>query len=122
MFDFQPHPHLGLILMGGVFAWAGIQHFFHFRHLTGWLASRRWPFPATLLTLGSLLQIAGGGLLIAGVLIPYAAAALIVFTVVANLTLLDFWRQPVESRQTSQNAFTGNIALIGGLLLAACGG
>jgi|GEM_PF-7098717 len=57
-----------------------------------------------------------------GVLIPFAAAALIVFTVVANLTLLDFWRQPPEMRQTSQNAFTGNIALIGGLLLAACGG
>jgi uncharacterized membrane protein YphA (DoxX/SURF4 family) len=99
MFDFQPHPHLGLILMGGVFAWA-----------------------ATLLTLGSLLQIAGGGLLIAGVLIPFSATGLIVFTVVANLTLLDFWRQPGETRQTSQNAFTGNIALIGGLLLAACGG
>jgi len=47
-----------------------------------------------------------------------AALGLIVFTVLASVALLDFWNQPAGSRTAAQNAFTGNIALIGGLILA----
>ena len=118
MLDLQPALHPGLVLMGGMFVWAGVHHFRNFKVLTGWLVSKRWPFPRTLLTLGSILQIVAGALLMAGVLIPVATVSLIVFTVVANVTLLDFWRQPSDTRDTARNAFAGNIALIGGLMLA----
>ena len=109
---------IGLFLIGGVFAWGGVHHFLHFRDLTGWLASRKWPFPALLLAAGSLFQIAAGGMLAFGLYVQPAALGLIAFTVVASVTLLDFWNQPPETRTSAQNAFTANIALIGGLILA----
>lgn len=118
MFEFQHGPQLGLILIGGVFAWGGVHHFLHFRTTAAWLASRKWPAPAVLLTLGSLLQIAGGLALMVGQYVQIAALALILFTVVASVTLLDFWNQPDDARTTAQNGFTANIALIGGLILA----
>lgn len=118
MFEFQHGPQLGLILIGGVFVWAGVHHFLHFRTMTVWLASRKWPAPATLLTLGSLLEITGGLAFIVGQYVQIAALALILFTVVASVTLLDFWNQPIETRTAAQNGFTANIALIGGLILA----
>jgi putative oxidoreductase len=118
MFEFQHGPQLGLILIGGVFVWSGVHHFLQFRTRTAWLASKKWPAPAALLTLGALLEIAGGLALITGQYVQIAALALIVFTVVASVTLLDFWNQTAEARTAAQNAFTGNIALIGGLILA----
>lgn len=118
MFEFHHGPQVGLILIGGVFVWAGVHHFLHFGTMTAWLAGKKWPAPATLLTLGSLLEIAGGLAFIVGFHVPIAAVALIVFTVVASVTLLDFWNQPPETRAAAQNGFTANIALIGGLVLA----
>lgn len=109
---------IGLFLIGAVFAWGGIHHFLHFRDLTGWLGGRKWPFPALMLAAGSLFQIVAGGLLAIGLYVQPAALGLIAFTVVASITLLDFWNQPAETRTSAQNAFTANIALIGGLILA----
>jgi putative oxidoreductase len=122
MLDLTPHPHVGAALIGAVFLWSALQHALNFRARVAMLSGKGWPTPAPLLLAGMGLEVFGGGLLIAGVLMHWAAAALVLFTVVASVTLLDFWRQPAETRHSVQNAFIGNIALIGGLLLAACRG
>lgn len=122
MFDLTPHPHIGAALIGAVFLWSALQHGLNFRARVAMLKSKGWPIPTLLLLAGMGLEIFGGGLLIVGVLLPWAAGALILFTVVASVTLLDFWRQPPETRHAIVNSFVGNIALVGGLLLAACKG
>ena len=120
MFDLSLHPHPGLILIGGVFLLSALSHFREFGPRVAMLSSRGWPAPALLLAAGMALEIVGGGLLILGLLLPIAAGMLILFTVVASVTLLDFWRQPPETRLAARHGFTANVALVGGLLLAAC--
>ena len=56
------------------------------------MAARGFPAPAFLLAAGSVVELVGGLCLILGVGRPYAAAALIAFTIAASLMMLDFWR------------------------------
>lgn len=122
MFDLTLQPHIGAALIGAVFLWSVLQHGLNFRARVAMLKGKGWPAPTLLLLAGMGLETFGGVLLIVGLLLPWAAGALILFTVVASVTLLDFWRQPPEARYAIQNSFIGNIALVGGLLLAACRG
>lgn len=44
--------------------------------------------------------------------------ALIIFTLAASVLALDFWRYSGAERQSIRNAFTINIVVVGGLILA----
>lgn len=109
---------LGALLIGGVFVWAGVEHFVKFGAMTEYLAARQFPAPVVLLAMGSALEIAAGSLLALGIAVPFAAAALVVFTLAANMLLLRFWACEGLERQTLRSAFLVNFAVIGGLLLA----
>jgi len=50
-----------------------------------------------------------------------ASIGLILFTIVASIMLLNFWDMEGPSRESAMNGFLSNIAIIGGLLLAAAG-
>lgn len=110
---------LGFILLGGVFVWAGIEHFCNFRMVSNMLAEKGLPAATLLLASGSIVEIVAGLCLAVGVMRPYAAVALILFTVTASLMALDFWRYSGPERQGLRSAFVINVAVIGGLLLAA---
>ncbi len=114
--------HLGLLLLGGLFVWAGAMHFATFRGVAAMIGERGFPAPAFLLTAGSIVELVGGLSLILGVGGPYAAAALIAFTIAASLMMLDFWRYSGVERQDLRSAFITNTAIVGGLLLAATAG
>lgn len=111
-------PHLGFILLGGVFVWAGLEHFLRFRTIAGQLAEQGFPAPVPLLAAGSLLEIAAGLCVALGFYRPYAPAALVVFTIAASAMVLNFWRYSGQQRQGLRSAFIINFAVIGGLILA----
>lgn len=111
--------HVGLALLGGVFVWAGIDHFLRFREVAASITERALPAPGLMLAAGSVLEIGAGALLTLGIAVPYAAAALAAFTIIATLTMLDFWRHKGEERKAMRNGFAINIAVLGGLLAAA---
>jgi len=71
-----------------------------------------------LLAIASTLEIVAGLCLGAGIARPYAAAFLIVFTAVASVLMLNFWRHSGLERASLRSAFLVNIAVIGGLILA----
>ena len=48
---------LGFILFGGVFVWAGLEHFLRFRAIARQLGEQGFPAPAPLLAAGSLLEV-----------------------------------------------------------------
>lgn len=54
-----------------------------------------------------------------GLWVAAAAFGLIVFTVAASIMLLNFWSMEGEARIGARSAFESNIAIIGGLLIAA---
>lgn len=111
--------HVGLALVGAVFVWAGIDHFLRFREVAATMAELRFPVPRLSLAAGSALEIGAGALLASGTAVPYAAAALAVFTVAATVTMLDFWRRKGEVRKAMRNGFAVNVAVLGGLIVAA---
>jgi putative oxidoreductase len=111
--------HLGFLLLGGLFVWAAGVHFLTFKDVSSMMAGRGFPAPALLLAAGSVVELVGGLCLILGFGRPYAAAALAVFTIAASAMLLDFWRYSGIERLNLRSAFTANLAIIGGLLLAA---
>ncbi len=110
---------IGAWLIGGMFVVAGVEHFMKFQAMRDYLAAQRFPAPAAMLAAGSALEIVAGLMLLLGIATPFAGGALIAFTLAANFTLLRFWASQEPERQVLRNAFLINVAVIGGLLLAA---
>ncbi|SCB59394.1 putative oxidoreductase [Rhizobium aethiopicum] len=112
---------LGRLLLGGYFVAAGIQHFFVIVPLTDAIEARGVPFAKWVLLSGSVFQIAAGLLLMLGLFIATAAFGLIVFTLAASVMLLNFWDMQGTVRESVINSWKSNMAIIGGLLIAAAG-
>jgi putative oxidoreductase len=111
---------LGRFLLGGLFVAGGIRHFFIIPDLAEMMKTRGVPFPKQVLIAGSGFQLVCGLLFILGISVALAAAGLIVFTVSASIMLLNFWSlDEGPEREGLMNAFMTNIAMIGGLLIAA---
>ena len=110
---------LGRFVLGAFFAYGGFTHFLALDPITQAMADRGVPQPRLVLIAGSLFQIAFGVLLAFGIAVSFSAIALIVFTVVASLMLVDFWNKQEPARMALRNVFLSNLAIIGGLLIAA---
>ena len=110
---------LGRVLMGGVFIIGGIPHFSALEPLTQVLKARGLPAPRLCLIVGTVFQIIAGALLMFGQFVQFAALGLVVFTLVASALMLNFWSLTGEARGAIKNAFMANLAIIGGLLIAA---
>jgi putative oxidoreductase len=110
---------IGRVLLGGLFVLGGVRHFGDLDPLTEAIRARGVPLPRASLIGASLFQIVAGAMLMLGVLVPWAVAGLIVFTLVSSAVMLDFWNKPREARNGMINVWCSNIAIIGGLLIAA---
>jgi putative oxidoreductase len=109
---------LGYVLLGGIFVWAGIEHFLKFKAVSEGMTARGLPAAPLLLAAGSVVEFAAGLCLVLGFYRSIAAAVLAAFTVAATL-MVDFWRSEGPEREALRSIFTLNMAVIGGLLLAA---
>lgn len=110
---------LGRLLLGAYFAWAGIHHFTSLTPLTAAMSARGVPAPRAVLLIGSVFQTVCGVALIFGLWPAWAALGLVLFTLVASIVFLDFWNKEGEARAGAVGTWKTNLALIGGLLLAA---
>ena len=111
---------LGRFLLGGLYVAGGIKHFFIMDSVLDMMKARGVPFPKLVLIAGSIFQFICGLLFMLGISMPLAAAGLIIFTVAASVMLLNFWDlDPGAAREGFMNAFLTNLALVGGLLIAA---
>ena len=110
---------VGRVLLGGLFVIGGIRHFGELDPLTDACRARGVPFPRVSLIGASLFQIVAGAMLMIGMLIPWAVVGLIAFTLVSSFVMLDFWNKPAEARVAMLNVWFSNLAIIGGLMIAA---
>lgn len=115
----QPLVTLGHLLLGGLFVFAGIDHFTHFRAVKALLAGRGWRPAGPILAAVSAFQIAAGLCLALGPFRPWAALGLAAFTALASFSFLAFWRAEAAERMWMRSEFLVNAGLVGGLLLAA---
>jgi len=112
---------IGQMLMGALFVWAGLNHFGPAgQKVTAMLVARGVPMPRECLVIASVFELVCGACLMIGVAIAPAAIGLAIFTVIASVTLVNFWDLPEgELRETLRSVFATNVALVGGLLIAA---
>ena len=113
---------VGRVLLGGMFAVAGLRHLMIVPVLTTAVAARGVPFPRTVLLAGTAFQIGAGLALVLGFFASWAALGLILFTIVASVLLVNFWDKEGEERIALTNAFQTNVGLIGGLMIAVAQG
>jgi putative oxidoreductase len=110
---------LGRILLGGYFAFAGVNHFMKDGQMSGWIESKGLPVP------DALNYFAGGLLLLAGLDVVFgtypivAWGALSLFTLTVSFLFHDFWNMEDEEKQSHMTNFMKNFALLGGLMLFA---
>jgi putative oxidoreductase len=110
---------IGRVLLGGLFVLGGIHHFFALPGVTSALAARGVPMARVALIAASLFQILAGLLLMLGLWVAPAAIGLVVFTLVSSCLLLNFWDLEGPARASAKMTFQSNLAIIGGLLIAA---
>lgn len=108
---------LGQLLIGALFVYGGLSHFGPAAEkIIPLFEARGVPMPRQALYVASVFQLVCGAGLMLGVLIVPAALGLILFTIAASVVMANFWDMP---REALQNVWASNIAIIGGLLLAA---
>ncbi len=111
---------LGRAMLGGLFVAGGVRHFFIGDAIVPMIAARGLPMPHAVLYAGSVFQIAAGVLLMFGFFVTWAAIGLVVFTLAASVMMLNFWdMEKGQARTSTINVWLSNIAIIGGLLIAA---
>lgn len=110
---------LGRLLLGAHFAAAGIHHFSALGPLAQTMAGKGVPSARAVLLIGSTFQTVCGLALVFGFWPQWAALGLVLFTVVASIMFLDFWRMAGDARSGAVGTWKTNLALIGGLLIAA---
>jgi len=110
---------IGRLLLGGLFVAGGARHFFIVPIVSQAMAHRGVPAPRLVLVVGSVFEIAAGLLLMLGILVPIAALGLVIFTVAASVMLLNFWSMQGAAREAALTTWQSNLAIIGGLLIAA---
>lgn len=110
---------LGRLLLGAYFAAAGIHHFTAIAPLTAAIAARGIPAARVVLLTGSAFQTVCGLALAVGIYPEWAALGLVLFTILASLVFLNFWSMRDTERANAIGTWKTNLALIGGLLIAA---
>ena len=109
----------GRVLLGGLYVSGGVHHFFELTPLTNAMRARGVPAPRLSLLFGSVFQAVFGLLLMLGLYVAWASLALVAFTIVASIIFLNFWNLQGDARTASIRALQTNVALCGGLLIAA---
>jgi putative oxidoreductase len=110
---------VGRVLVGGVFLFAGLRNARNVPVLTGLMKARGVPFARVMLFAGIATEISGGAALLAGIFVPFAVAALMLFVLLATLMFHNFWSHHGLERANALNSFVANVAITGGLLAIA---
>lgn len=114
----------GRLLLGGVLAFMGLNHFLQADQLAGYAGAKGVPAPRLGVYASGLMLVLGGLSLVLGAYPVVGAALLVAFFLVTTPTIHDFWAAgDPETQQSEMTAFLKNAGLTGAaLVLLAVGG
>ena len=112
------------ILIGAIFVQSGFGKLMNLGGFAGSLEAQGLPFPTLMAALGAAVEFFGGLAVVLGLWTRLAAAAVIVFTIMATLIAHRYWAVPPEAAGMQKIQFMKNVAIIGGFfaLIAAGAG
>lgn len=109
-------PLLGRVLIAAIFVLSGISKMSGFESTVGYIASKGLPFASLGAIAAIMVELGGGMMLIVGWKARWAAAAMLIFTVVAAFIFHNFWAAAADQAQNQMIHFMKNISMAGGLL------
>lgn len=110
---------LGRILLGGAFLVAGLRNIVNREKLITLMASRKVPNARPITLAGIGFQTLCGGLMMLGVLTPWAALGEAVFLIAATLIVHPYWMFPKAEQGPHIGATLVNTGLVGAFLMLA---
>lgn len=108
-------PLIGRLLLAVLFIKAGYDKIWTFDGTAAYIASTGLPLAQLGAGIAILVELGGGLMLAAGWRARWAAAALIVFTLVATVIFHAFWAVPEDQVRGQTIHFMKNLSIIGGL-------
>ncbi|WP_448204001.1 DoxX family protein [Azospirillum sp. sgz302134] len=110
------------LLIGAIFVQSGFGKLMNLGGFAGSLASQGLPAPTLLAALGGAVEFFGGLAVVLGLWTRLAAAAVIVFTIMATLIAHRYWELPPEAQPMQRIQFMKNVAIIGGFFALVAAG
>ncbi len=109
---------LGRFLLGGYFAWNGLNHLLQSKTMEGYAASKGVPFPRLAVVGSGLLILLGGLGILTGAYVGLSVCALVVFIVPVSVMMHGFWNvSEPNARMMEMILFAKNMALLGAVLM-----
>jgi putative oxidoreductase len=114
----------GRLLVGWIFVESGWRKLMGMEAFVASLVTRRVPYASVLGWIGAPVEFLGGIAILLGFYTRWAAALIILFTIIATLIGHRYWEiADAAARRNQASHFAKNLTIIGGLiLLAATGG
>lgn len=110
---------LGRLLMSVIFILSGAGKLMQFTRTAEMMAGKGIPLAKLALVLSIVVEIGGGLALLAGFKVRYVAPVMALWLVPVTLVFHNFWASQGQERIGQQINFLKNLAIIGGLLIAA---
>ena len=109
-------PLAGRILIALIFILSGFGKITGFDGTVGYIVSKGLPLPQLAAVGAIIVELGGGVMLVLGWKARWAAAAILVFTVLTAMIFHNFWAVPADQVQNQMIHFMKNISIAGGLL------
>ncbi|HEX7889476.1 MAG TPA: DoxX family protein [Ramlibacter sp.] len=113
---------IGRVLLAWLFVPAGWGKIAGFAGTAGYIASKGIPFPEVCAALAIAAELGLGLALLVGWQARWAALGLAIFVAVITPLFHNYWAMPEAQQMMQKQAFSKNIAVLGGLLVVAAFG
>jgi putative oxidoreductase len=113
---------VGRILPGLIFVLSGLEKLTDFSGAAAAIAGKGLPMPEVLAVLTVAIELGAGLLLVVGWKARWAALLLFLFLIPASLAFHNFWAMDGTQAAMDKIQFMKNVAIMGGMLLAAAFG
>ncbi|WP_247892969.1 DoxX family protein [Azospirillum baldaniorum] len=110
------------LLIGAIFVQSGFGKLMDLGAFAGSLEGQGLPMPMLLAALGGAVECFGGLAVVLGAWTRLAAAAVVLFTIMATLIAHRYWAYPPEAQGMQRIQFMKNLAIIGGFLALIAAG
>ena len=110
---------IGRFLLGLYFFIPGIRKFTESDQLTAYMQSHDIAFAPQLLWFAGAASVIGGILLMTGRYVKIAAYGFVIYVLLVNLMLHNFWTMDDEMVAREMQNFVKNLAIVAGLLVVA---
>lgn len=110
---------LGRLLLAAIFLVSGVRKALAFQATVATLAGKGFPYAEIVAILTIALKVGGGLMLLTDIGARPAGWALAAFTLAAGVLFHAFWLSPPDQWIAQFNNFMKNIAIVGGLIIAA---